>query len=422
MTDFATTETAPRIGLTDARDVSRFLVPLYPDARAPFAVRGTRVVVGRAGGPAELSVDDPRMSRAHFEIKRARKADVFYVRDLQSKNKTLLDGVPVEREYLRDGALLRSGDSLFAYVERTPPPLSVELPPARSVALAWAEALADRVAADPLPVLVLGPTGAGKELLARRLHEQSGRRGPLVTVNCAGIPRDLFASELFGHVAGAYSGAGGARDGLIRSAQGGTLFLDEVAELALEQQAGLLRALEERRVRPVGADRDVPVDVRVVAATLADLDARVEAGSFRADLRARLAGVTIALPGLARRRGDILPLFRAFLADPAPIEPDAAELLAAHAWPENVRGLKHAARRVRMFAGELGRITAGMLPQEVQYAVRAAASGEPDRETLCALLRQHDGSVGHVARALGVSRQRVYRALEAYAIDPANPR
>lgn len=416
------TETAPVLipGAGGLR--RRFLVPLTPP-RAPIRLDGPPITVGRAGGGAAVEQADARMSRAHFELRQARTANVLRVRDLESKNGISVSGQPTQEAYLQDGSVIRAGDSLFAVVDRDAPPVDPKgVEPGVAVARAWIEALADQVARTTLSVLITGPTGAGKELLALRLHDSSDRSGAFVPVNCAALPRELVASELFGHLSGAFSGARGERKGLFRAADGGTLFLDEVGELPGEQQAALLRALQEKRVRPVGSDREVAVDVRIVAATLRDLGQAEQAGDFREDLFARLAGFELHLPGLAVRRGDILPLFRVFLGAPLPIDADAAEALVVYDWPRNVRELKNVAERVRMFAGHAGRVGLSMLPTPIQRARRGTQPSAPRpqdaRAELQALLTTHVGSVARVARALGQSRQKVYRRIEALGLDP----
>ncbi len=419
----STTETAPILSIAGTTSASRFLVPLYPTPGAPIPL-DRRLVFGRKPGRGGQVVDDNRMSRAHFELRRSTDYDVFNVRDLGSKNGTIVDRRRVKQTYLRDGAVIRAGDTIWAYVERTAPVgASQYLPTGIAVARAWAEEQADKAAAADLPVLVVGPTGAGKELLAQRLHSQSGRAGPMVALNCATLSNDLIASELFGHAKGAFSGAGSARPGLFRAASTGTLFLDEIGELPLEQQPALLRALQERKVRPVGSDREVDVDARIIAAAHRDLLSLETAGAFRADLRARLCALTIEIPGLQFRRGDILPLFRLFLGGKAQLDVDAAEMLICHTWPQNARGLKHVADRVRLFAEKVDRISAGMLPTELQTPPGSedeVAKVELGKDGLEALLREHKGNVAKVARALGQSRQGLYRRLEAHGLNPSD--
>jgi DNA-binding NtrC family response regulator len=205
---------------------------------------------------------------------------------------------------------------------------------------------AARIAPRPVSVLLLGEPGVGKELLAWALHEASGRRGAFVAIDLGSLPEELVATELFGHEKGAFTSAERARHGAFRQAHEGTLFLDEIGNLSVRNQAVLLRVLQERQVRPVGSDRALPVDVRVIAATNADLHARVVQGTFRQDLLDRLEAVTLRIPPLRERHGDVLPLLRALLVqasgeDPGPdwLDPRAAALLQRHWWPGNVREL-----------------------------------------------------------------------------------
>jgi two-component system response regulator HydG len=231
-----------------------------------------------------------------------------------------------------------------------------------------------RVAGTGAPVLILGETGTGKSAIARALHAASSRAAQrLVTVNCAALPEALLESELFGHVRGAFTGADAARAGLFAEASGGTLFLDEVGEIPLGLQAKLLHALERRSLRPVGADREVAVDTRVLAATNRDLRGAVKAGAFREDLLYRLDVLSIVAPPLRERRDDIPALVAHFLAEGLARYPgsvvrrfsaEALAVLAAHGWPGNVRELAHTVERsVLLGPGET--VTPADLPERL---------------------------------------------------------
>ena len=211
-----------------------------------------------------------------------------------------------------------------------------------------------RVARTEMTVLLMGESGTGKELVARAVHANSTRaRGPFVTVNMAALPRDLIESELYGHEKGSFTGAVERRPGKFELASGGTLFLDEIGELPIELQAKLLRVLQEREVDRVGGNRPLPVDVRIVAATNADLARSVEEGKFRRDLYYRLAVVPIRLPPLREREGDVLLLARHFIAKygeqlkgrPVTLARDAEAMLLSHPWPGNVRELQNVIQR-----------------------------------------------------------------------------
>ncbi len=219
------------------------------------------------------------------------------------------------------------------------------------------------VAVSDASVVVTGPTGAGKELVAEALHRASGRSGPLVAVNCAAIPAELLESELFGHEKGAFTGADRARTGRIEQAQGGTLFLDEIGDMPLALQAKLLRVLETRRIQRLGASTDTPVDFRLVTATHRDLGQSIEQGSFRADLFFRINVFTLTVPSLAERTCDI-PLILARMisehmcknpaADAPHFDLSAIRALSAHPWPGNIRELKNVLQRAFvMFPGRM---------------------------------------------------------------------
>jgi sigma-54-specific transcriptional regulator len=247
----------------------------------------------------------------------------------------------------------------------------------------------ERIARSEASVLVIGETGTGKELIARHLHTQSGRKGPFLAVNCGAFSENLIDAELFGHESGAFTGAAQARAGWFEAANGGTLFLDEIGDLPLALQVKLLRVLQERQVVRLGSRKPIPLDVRLVAATNIDLRQAVEAQHFRADLFYRLSVATVSVPPLRDRTGDVLPLARHFIGVYGPrlgvhdaaLAPDAEAALLAYPWPGNIRELEnviHVAlivcRGGRIAAGDLKLVTAaGLLPRPA-VGVQAAES------------------------------------------------
>jgi DNA-binding NtrC family response regulator len=282
---------------------------------------------------------------------------------------------------------------------------------------------AKRAARSDLPVLIEGPTGAGKDVVARVVHQLSTRgRKPFVALNCGALPAPLFESELFGHARGAFTGAATERRGLAVSAEGGTLFLDEIAELPLEGQAKLLRFLQSHEVRPVGGDHVRHVNVRVLAATNRRLEAAVARREFREDLYYRIAVTRVTVPPLRDRYGDVAVLAKHMVAEfsarfgvSAPmIRPEALMQLEAYAWPGNVRELENVVARTLMnLDGET------ISTFDIWSATTEAS---PAVSRLRDLLTAHRGNLAEVARQLGVSRPTLYKHLRRYALRPSDYR
>jgi two-component system response regulator GlrR len=288
------------------------------------------------------------------------------------------------------------------------------------------------VAASDASVLIRGASGAGKELLARAIHRASARADkPFVAINCGAIPEQLLESELFGHVKGAFTGASSAHEGLFLSADGGTLFLDEIGDMPLPLQVKLLRVLQERAVRPVGATRAKPVDVRIISATHRDLEAALPAGTFREDLYYRLNVVRLNLPSLEERREDIPLLARHFMQSLADkyrktihgFAPEAVELLVTAQWPGNVRQLYNVVEQVCALT------TTPLVPVTlVQRALRAPgdeiltyaeAKLRFERDYLVHLLKLTGGNVTDAARLADRNRTEFYRLLQRHSLTPS---
>jgi DNA-binding NtrC family response regulator len=402
--------------------------------------------------------------------------------DARSKNGTIVNGARTEHATLADGDLIELGHTLFIFRsavpsagveapdqsggallgDATPPGLSTLVPP-----LARDLGTLAQISASTVSMIVHGESGTGKELIARAIHQISGRPGNFVAVNCGALPDTLVETELFGYRKGAFSGAAEDRPGLVRAADRGTLFLDEIGDLPASSQSAFLRVLQEREVMPVGGTRAVPVDIRLVAATHRDLEKLVEAGQFRGDLYARLSGFTITLPPLRERLEDLGLLVSALLKRLAPdraaslsISLEAARAMFRHTWPLNVRELEKSLTAACVLARE-GIIELDHLPESVRCALgattrpigagseatsaaqaaatpapaEASPAGEMDpddpaddaplseddrrrREQLIGLFREHGGNVSAVARAMGKARMQIQRWMRRYKIDP----
>ena len=289
------------------------------------------------------------------------------------------------------------------------------------------------VAPTNMSVLVNGESGTGKEHVAQLVHRESKRAGkPFVAVDCGAIPRELAASEFFGHVKGSFTGALSDKTGAFEAADGGTLFLDEVGNLTYETQVQLLRALQERRIRPVGSTREIPVDIRLVAATNEDLEAAIVRGTFRADLYHRINSFTLRMPCLRQMREDI-PLYADFFLDQANREldkrivgfdPAAAAALAAYDWPGNLRQLRNAVLSATLLAaGEY--ITCRDLPGEITDGPAAEPAAAPlplrdrasEEEQIRRALAAAGGNKSQAAKLLGIDRKTLYNKLHLYGIE-----
>jgi len=279
-------------------------------------------------------------------------------------------------------------------------------------------ALACQVARSELPVLVTGPNGAGKEKVAEIVHANSMvKAGPFVALNCGALPGELIEAELFGAEAGAYTGAGKAREGKFEAADGGTLFLDEIGNLPAAGQVKLLRVLETGRFARLGGNRERQVKVRVVSATNADLPAMIRDGRFREDLYYRLNAVELRLPPLAERPDDILPLALHFLPAGKRLAADAERALLRHPWPGNVRELRNVVQRAALLsAGEAIAADALGLPVRATAPAATPAGEEPDRAAIEAALARSGGVLAQAAVDLGLSRQALYRRLDRLGI------
>jgi transcriptional regulator with PAS, ATPase and Fis domain len=399
-----------------------------------FTFATPRTVIG-ADQRADLVLDDPSLSRFHCEIEVERGRPILH--DLGSRNGTFVDGVPVIDAPLRDGALLLLGRTQLRFEIGTRN-VDVTLSPhdrfgrlvGGSIPMRAAYASLEAAAAGDITVLLQGESGTGKDVAAESLHMMSARRdAPFVVVDCGAIPDNLLEVELFGHEAGAFTGATVARAGAFEAAHGGTLFLDEVGELALELQPKLLRAIDRREIQRVGSTKRMPVDVRIVAATNRNLKEDVNQRRFRSDLYFRLAVLVVRMPPLRDRMSDIPALVAAILERIGDRKSPIARALESgerlpellrHAWPGNVRELRNYIER--SLAGQPATTdddaSAGEAIDISQplRTVRDRQIRRIERQYLERLLAAHEGNVSAAARVAEIDRVHLHRLIAKHGL------
>ena len=425
-----------RLALVVMRDGGVTRVPL-PD--------GGVVTIGRSD-KCTIVVPDPLLSREHARVHVRERLEI---EDLGSSNGTKVGDrqlAPHAPEPLAVGDVVSLGLTVMLVqaesdvADGAPAPDSVRgaCSPVPGGALDRMRPEIERIAAGTIPLLVLGETGAGKDVLATMVHALSPRAaGPLVTVNCAALPEPLLEAELFGYERGSFTGARQTKVGLLESAEGGTVFLDEVGEIPLAIQPKLLRALDRREIVRIGSLRPRPVDVRFVAATNCDLEAEVQRGAFREDLFYRLNGASLVVPPLRERVSEIVPLARAFARDasrglgraevPA-FDDDALRLLERYSWPGNVRELRHVIERAVLLSdgapiGERHLPAKRMSGQPERSTSRASgfvtrpSPHDAQRARVVEALARCDGNQTHAARQLGISRRALITRIAKYCLE-----
>ncbi|MFT5429455.1 MAG: DNA-binding NtrC family response regulator [Myxococcota bacterium] len=439
MSDRSHTRTPMAVtGLRASSDVKQpgewmLLVAASPARAGRRVALGSKVLrVGRDPDPdaAVLVLDDKDISRNHATFS-AGPGGVRVV-DIGSTNGTHIAGRRVLDTTLESGGVVRMGSTVvLAYRGLPDAPVSHEFGlVGSSLAMSRLRETIRLASKSSLPVLVIGETGAGKEVISSAFHSQSQRRGELVTLNCGALPSTLMENALFGHKRGAYTDARTDEPGAFARADGGTLFLDEIGEMALEAQPKLLRVLESGDVTPLGSSQSIQVDVRIVAATNRPLLEAVEEGVFREDLYARLAGIVLQPPPLRARREDIMTLFQHFLpadSHSTAVSADFVEAMLRYDWPRNVRELKRVAERLPVLNPGVTCWQFDMLDDTIKRAVTEQPITDdqpavdiawpPTRDGLVELLRRSGGNVSRAAEAVGRNRKQLYRWMEKLGVD-----
>jgi len=448
------------------RLASRSAVAFNGTARVDWedasGARSRPIVTGTILGSSEnadIILGDATVSRLHAELEL--RDDGVWIRDLDSSNGTWVQGVRVERALVPHLGRIRIGTTDLVLTH------SRKGPPAAAEGVDWPEpafhglrggsrkmralyATLAQIAAAEAPVLIMGQTGTGKEVVARAIHDASPRKGgPLVVVDCAALPENLLDAELFGHARGAFTGASGARPGAIESANGGTVFLDEIGELPRTMQPKLLRVLEAKTVRRIGENEHRAVDVRFLFATHRDLLKMVSTGEFREDLYFRIGVLHVQVPPLRERLEDLEMLIAHFQGTDETVRPDVLQSLKERAWPGNVRELRNFIDRMRTLGYEraLAMTDAALPSNDPRPVPPASVAAEPPRplptrtsaelDTSTAgsfrsfrdrwneqgerlyvneLLARHGGSVSTAAREAELDRSYLYKLIRKYDV------
>lgn len=376
----------------------------------------------------QLQLESPQVSDRHARIEK--KEQSYLIRDLRSSSGTFVNDARVMEACLQDGDIIRLGDLEMIFVEKIAADNDFPLKSRNDVWNQELQTLAN-VAKTDFPVLLLGPSGTGKDVIAQALHERSQRqRGPFVSVNCSALSETLIESELFGHIKGSFTGAINDRKGAFEAARGGTLFLDEIGDLSYGLQAKLLRALENNEIRPVGADRNIKTDVRIIAATHQNLCEKIKNGSFRSDLYFRLNVISIAPPALSLRMEDFESLLYGFARTlRVRFSYGAIARLKKHPWPGNIRELKNlVTRTAALYPREL--ITEAHIEKlldrtllethENKFSSDIPVIKEIEKQMILKRLSENKGNQRRTAQDLGMPKSTLHDRLKYYNIDIAN--
>ena len=420
-------QTAPL--LRDRVQIARFRLRVMTGPDAPHSIESAASEVTIGSGPDQnLQLTDQYVSRHHCVIRVS--DDGLICEDLDSTNGTLVAGHRVTSAVIAPGDTIVVGETVLAVDlpgDTLCEPLSCRdhfgRVLGRSAVMRRLFALLERVATSDATILIEGETGTGKSALAEAIHDTGHRAGkPFVVVDCGALPHHLLESELFGHERGAFTGAVDTRVGLFESASGGTILLDEIGELPIDLQPKLLRAIERRTIRRVGSNREVPIDVRIIAATHRDLRRAINQKTFRSDLWYRINTVRVALPALRERRDDIPMLVAAFYAelvgDPSAVPPhDLVWKMMSGTWDGNIRELRSAIERSLIGVPSIGDDVAAEAAQGISFkAAKNLAAADWEKRYLSELLPAHDGNVSRAARAAKMNRSHLSELVHRHGL------
>ena len=403
-----------------------YLLPVNQSSEGSFEVNEF-LTIGRDDSNT-VPIDDPFVSARHIRIEKRKKG--YLLRDMQSRNGTFVNGTPVVEAYLSNNDTVMVGESLFIFSK-----MDCKLSPMKSKNKDWNLQLQRLpvIANTDYTVLVIGPSGSGKEIISRWIHEQSRRKDkPYITINCSALSENLIESELFGHIKGSFTGSLIDRKGAFEAARGGTLFLDEIGDLPLSLQPKLLRALENREIRPVGSDVSIETNVRIVAATHKNLKREMIRKNFREDLYHRLNICRVTTPPLVNRMEDFDSLIYGFSREQrVSFTYRAIEKLKNYSWPGNIRELKNVVTRgAAYFPGQ--RIDEKGLDQLIDMdfgdykTILEETDGEEnflplqeaERSVIVSHMRKHFGNQRRVSKDLEIPKSTLFGKLRAYKIDP----
>jgi DNA-binding NtrC family response regulator len=373
----------------------------------------------------------PTLDPRHARIEK--RENDFIIRDLRSSTGTFLNGSRVIEAFLRDGDLIEVGPHHFTFSIRNDKDFKAptkSLPKSKNPEWNSQLELLPQMSQTHFPILILGPSGSGKEVISEAIHKNSFRRnGPLVRVNCSALTETLIESELFGHVKGSFTGAIADRKGAFEAARGGTLFLDEMGDLPYGLQAKLLRALENNEIRPVGSDKTIKTDVRIIAATHKNLKQKIAEGEFRQDLYYRLNVIQISAPALNERMEDFEDLLFHFAREfRVRFSPACIEKLKRYSWPGNIRELKNTVARASVLFPNtsieefmLPRILDSISPDE-KYLKEKPSNDlsvikEIERQMIIKRLAANAGNQRQTARDLGMPKSTLHDRIRVYNID-----